>query len=144
MDWIAIIPDQLNVADVQQFLTDSTAGGMDIFVGATRCETSVDGKQLVHLNYEAYREMALVQMQQLADSARNNWPIVKLVILHRIGVVKVGEPSVVIGVSTAHRAAAFEACRYLIDQLKAVVPIWKSEGWNDGSSSWVAGTAIKK
>ena len=81
--------------------------------------------------------MALNQLQSLAAAARQRWPILKLALLHRIGRVPVGEPSVIIAVSTPHRADAFEACRFLIDELKKDVAIWKKEVWSDGTGTWV-------
>jgi molybdopterin synthase catalytic subunit len=80
-------------------------------------------------------------MRHLAEESRRRWPIVRIVMVHRMGVVKLGQPSVVVAVSTPHRAEAFEACRFLIDQLKAQTTIWKKELWADGSTSWVEGEA---
>ena len=112
-----------------------------MFVGMTRRETNASGRELVALDYEAYREMAEDQMRQSGGGSAGRWPIVRMVMLHRTGVVKVGQPSVLVAVSTPHRAEAFEACRFLIDQLKAQVTIWKKEIWGDGSTSWVEGQA---
>jgi molybdopterin synthase catalytic subunit len=123
--------------DAVAFVTHPAAGGIDVFLGTTRAEKSGDNGELIALDYEAYEEMALPQMRDLAKRAREKWPIVKLAILHRVGRVAVGEPSVIIAVSTPHRADAFTACKYLIDSLKAEVAIWKKEIWSDGSGSWV-------
>jgi molybdopterin synthase catalytic subunit len=92
---------------------------------------------LVALDYEAYEQMATEQFADMARRARQSWPIVKLVILHRVGRVAVAEPSVVIAVATPHRAQAFEACRWMIDTLKKEAAIWKKEVWSDGSAAWV-------
>lgn len=126
-------PLTLEPADVSA----ATAGGIAVFLGCTRAETSPDGRELLALDYEAYQEMALKQMQALARQAREKWPIIKLAILHRVGRVGLGEPSVLIAVSTPHRGEAFEACRWLIDTLKKDVAIWKKEVWADGSATWV-------
>ena len=115
------------------------SGAVAVFVGITRRDRNASGGELVALDYEAYREMAEDQMRQLAEEARRRWPIGRVVMLHRTGVVKVGEPSVLVVVSTPHRAEAFEACRFLIDRLKAQATIWKKEVWGDGSTSWVDG-----
>ncbi|HRK32923.1 MAG TPA: molybdenum cofactor biosynthesis protein MoaE [Tepidisphaeraceae bacterium] len=115
----------------------TTAGGVAVFLGCTRGETHPDGRQLVALDYEAYEEMALKQMHDLAAAARSKWPIERLAILHRVGRVGLGDPSVLIAVSTPHRSEAFEACRWLIDTLKKDVAIWKKEVWDDGGTSWV-------
>jgi len=113
------------------------AGGVAVFLGCTRSENAPDGRELVALDYEAYEDMALKQMRQLAAAAREKWPIVRLMMHHRVGRVALGEPSVLIAVSTPHRGEAFEACRWLIDSLKRDVAIWKKEIWNDGGGSWV-------
>lgn len=137
MDDIQIIPQSLSLPVVASFVTEIRAGGIDIFLGTTRAEKSTDGRDLVSLDYEAYEQMAIDRLQVLAKQARQRWPIIKLAIHHRVGPVPVGEPSVIIAVSTPHRADAFEACRFLIDQLKVDVPIWKKEIWADGSGTWV-------
>jgi molybdopterin synthase catalytic subunit len=136
-DFIEIRETTLSAADAIAFVAAPAAGGIDVFLGTTRAEKSSDGRELVALDYEAYSEMALQQMRDLAKRAREKWLIAKLAILHRVGRVVVGEPSVIIAVSTPHRADAFAACKFLIDSLKAEVAIWKKEIWADGSGSWV-------
>ncbi|CAN5528953.1 molybdenum cofactor biosynthesis protein MoaE [soil metagenome] len=136
-DWIELFTTPLSVADAERYVLDPAAGGTCIFSGNTRCETHADGRELLALDYEAYADMALKQLAEMAGQARERWPVIKLAILHRTGRVAVGEPSVVIAVSTGHRAQAFETCRFLIDELKSDVAIWKKEVWNAGASSWV-------
>ena len=142
-DWIELSSQPLSTAAVAAFIADPAAGGINLFLGTTRSEASPDGKHLLALDYEAYDAMAVGQMQNLATRARERWPILKLALLHRTGRVAVGEPSVVIGVSTPHRAESFEACRWLIDTLKKEVAVWKKEVWTDGSTSWVSGTQVR-
>ena len=134
---ITLTPDPLVTADAVAFVTDPAAGGIAVFLGTTRAEQSPDGRELVALDYDAYAEMALDRLRKLVADARVLWPVTKAAVLHRLGRVAVGEPSVVIAVSTPHRADAFEACRFLIDQLKVDVPIWKQERWADGTGTWV-------
>jgi molybdopterin synthase catalytic subunit len=118
-------------------VVDGAAGGIALFGGMTRAERrESDGAELIALDYEAYEQMAIEQMQQLAAAARQKWPIVKLAMQHRIGRVAVGESSVIIAVACPHRGQAFDACRFLIDELKKVVAIWKKEVWSDGSATW--------
>jgi molybdopterin synthase catalytic subunit len=136
-DWVELSASPLSAQAAVQFVTDAAAGGIDVFLGTTRFEKSPDGRGLLRLDYEAYREMALQQMHDLAARARQQWPIVKLALLHRTGPVAPGEPSVVIAVSCPHRGDAFAACRWLIDTLKSEVAIWKKEVWADGSGTWV-------
>ena len=136
-DWIALTPDPLSTADAVAFVTDAAAGGIAVFLGTTRAETAVDGRELVALDYDAYAEMAVDRLRQLVADARASGDVTKVAVLHRLGRVAVGEASVVIAVSTPHRAAAFDACRFLIDRLKVDVPIWKQERWADGTGTWV-------
>lgn len=101
---------------------------------AGRVETS-------HLVYESYREMALAQLQRLEAEARSRWPLRKVVIVHRLGHVPAREASVAIAVSSPHRSEAFEAARWLIDELKHHVPIWKQEHYVQRGSQWIHPTA---
>jgi molybdopterin synthase catalytic subunit/GNAT superfamily N-acetyltransferase len=136
-DFTGLLPMQLSVELAVKLVTDPVAGGIDVFLGTTRSETDADGRALVALDYEAYEAMAEEQMRGLAKSVRERYPVIKLAILHRTGRVELGEPSVIIAVSTPHRAEAFEACRWIIDALKKDVAIWKKEVWSDGASTWV-------
>jgi molybdopterin synthase catalytic subunit len=138
-DIIELQSTPLDVSGVVDAVGAGDSGAIAVFVGTTRRDTSAAGRELVALDYEAYREMAEDQMHRLAEEARQQWRIERIVLLHRTGVVKVGQPSVLIAVSTPHRAEAFEACRFLIDRLKAQATIWKKEIWGDGSTSWVDG-----
>jgi molybdopterin synthase catalytic subunit len=136
-DLVGLMPYRLNSATTVEFVTEPSAGGIDVFLGTTRAERNADGRELVALDYEAYPEMASAQLNDLAKRVRQRWPVLKLALLHRTGRVAVGEPSVLIAVSTPHRAESFEACRWLIDTLKKDVAIWKKEVWADGNETWV-------
>ncbi len=135
-DWIAIRGEALDCAAALAFVSDEQAGGIAIFLGTSRAETNAAGQALLALDYETYPQMALEQMRELAVQARKSWPIAKLSMVHRTGRVALAEPSVIIAVSSPHRAEAFDACRWLIDQLKKSVAIWKKEIWADGSGTW--------
>ncbi len=106
------------------------AGAVDIFIGTVRNHNNA--KEVVRLIFETYDTMAVKKMQELADQAREKWEIEKIVMVHRKGTLEIGDVAVVIAVSTPHRAASFEACQWLIDTLKQVVPIWKREVYKDG------------
>ena len=136
-DWIAIEAVPLDAARAVDAVIDPSAGGIAVFAGVTRSDVSAEGRALLALDYEAYEEMALSQMQKLARDARERWPIVHVAILHRTGRVEIAQPSVVIAVSCPHRGEAFDACRWIIDTLKAEVAIWKKEIWEGGPESWV-------
>jgi molybdopterin synthase catalytic subunit len=96
-----------------------------------------DGRQTVALDYEAYEDMAQRRLSELETEARQRWPVIECIVVHRLGHVPIGEASVAIAVSTPHRGDAFAACQWLIDSLKRDVPIWKREQWADGTTEWV-------
>jgi molybdopterin synthase catalytic subunit len=96
------------------------------------------GKAVTHLFYEAYPRMALKEMEKIRLEAMSRWPIHEMAIVHRVGRLEIGESSVFVAVSSAHRGDAFEACRHAIDTLKKTVPIWKKEHYRDGEV-WIEG-----
>lgn len=133
--WARLEAAPLDVAAAASFLYVPPAGGVALFVGTTRQWT--DGRETAQLEYEAFGPMALLELQRLAAEATDRWGAERVVLWHRLGVVPVAEASVVVGAATAHRAEAFDACRWLIDTLKERVPIWKRERYADGSTEWV-------
>lgn len=129
-----IVSGPIDVAAVTAAVARPSAGATVTFVGTTRDHN--DGRRVSRLEYEAYPEMALAEMRRIGETAQQRWPIEKVAIVHRIGVVPLGEASVVIAVSAGHRRDAFEACHFAIDRLKEVVPIWKKE-YFEGGEIWV-------
>ncbi len=125
------IDTQRGLADVQSH----RAGAVVVFWGTTREFTGE--RQTVQLSYEAYPEMAQSQLEQLEAQARERWPLEGCLIVHRLGEVGLGEPSVLIAVSSPHRRDAFEAAQWLMDRIKEDVPIWKQEHWADGRTEWI-------
>jgi Molybdopterin converting factor, large subunit len=123
-------------AEALEEIKSGTDGAVCVFDGIVRDNTR--GRKTLFLDYEAYEEMALSQMRGLAAEALTKFPIRDVALLHRLGRLEVGETSVLIVVASAHRAAAFDACRWLIDTLKKTVPIWKKEHFADGVV-WAAG-----
>jgi molybdopterin synthase catalytic subunit len=116
-------------------VSSSDAGAVVLFLGTTRKFT--DGRQTASLDYECYPEMAKAKLAELEAEARRRWPLIECAIVHRLGHLKLGEASIAIAVSSAHRHDAFAAGQWLIDTIKEVVPIWKRENWVDGTSEWV-------
>lgn len=113
---------------------DPSAGGTALFVGTTRNEN--EGRVVERLEYEAYEAMALDEMRRIGEEVARRWRVVAVAMVHRLGVVPIGEASVAVAVSAAHREEAFAACRYGIDTLKVTVPIWKKE-YFEGGEHWV-------
>jgi molybdopterin synthase catalytic subunit len=110
-------------------------GAVVLFLGTVRDLTG--DRRTVALDYEAYPAMAEKKMAEIERDTRSRWPVGEMIMVHRLGHLDIGEVSVAIAVSCPHRAQAFEACRYAIDRLKELVPIWKKENWADGSTEWV-------
>jgi molybdopterin synthase catalytic subunit len=132
---IEITEAAIDHAAITEGVRSNGAGAVCTFLGTVRELTG--SRRTVSLDYEAYPEMALKKLAELEASARRRWPIIELAMVHRVGHLDLGEVSVVVAVSCPHRQDAFEACRWLIDTVKEVVPIWKKENWADGSEEWV-------
>jgi molybdopterin synthase catalytic subunit len=113
-----------------------SAGGIVVFEGVVR--DNARGKQVRYLEYDVYEEMAREQISKIIDEARQRWGVERIAVAHRFGRLEIGEASVIIVVASPHRAEAFDACRYIIDTLKATVPIWKKEVATNGEE-WVEG-----
>jgi molybdopterin synthase catalytic subunit len=128
----AVIPSAEIVAEMKA----GPDGAVCVFDGIVRDNTR--GRKTLYLDYEAYREMALEQMRGLSGEAVTKFGVRDVALVHRLGRLMVGETSVLVVVASAHRGAAFEACRWLIDTLKKTVPIWKKEQFVDGAS-WADG-----
>ncbi len=134
---IQISDQPLQVKACADFVKDHAAGGNTLFVGTVRDQTK--GEAVKKLDFEAYKPMAIKEMEKIAESIFQKWSALKISIHHRVGTCNLGDIAVVIAVSTPHRAAAFEACQYAIDTLKETVPIWKKEYLESGEV-WVAAT----
>jgi molybdopterin synthase catalytic subunit len=132
-DWIAVSEAPLPIGDLVAWTMQPGCGAVVTFCGTVR-DHSEGRSGVVSLEYEAYTEQVEPSLAKIADVARATWSDVgRLALLHRVGRLEVGEISVVVAVSTPHRAEAFEAARFCIDTIKESVPIWKRETWADGS-----------
>jgi molybdopterin converting factor subunit 1 len=131
---VSIGREPIEVEALERAVADPAAGATVTFAGTTRNGNA--GRRVLHLEYEAYEPMALNEMRKLMREAGERFKIVRIAIQHRIGFVAIGEISVAIAVSAAHRAEAFEACRFAIDRLKEVVPVWKKE-YFEGGEVWI-------
>ncbi len=135
-EWVAIVRETIDTRVLAARLQRGEDGAVLVFEGVVRNHSG--DKRTLYLEYEAYEPMALEQMRALAREARQRWPIDRIGIVHRLGRLEIGETSVAIVVTAAHRHPAFEACRHTIDRLKKTVPIWKKEYFADGAV-WVEG-----
>ncbi|HEY4359261.1 MAG TPA: molybdenum cofactor biosynthesis protein MoaE [Acidobacteriaceae bacterium] len=128
---VELVTAPIEAASIIEALKDGADGAVVVFDGIVRNNTR--GRQTLHLDYEAYEEMALKQMRELRMQAMAQFGVRDVAIVHRLGRLMVGETSVLIAVVSAHRGVAFDACRWVIDTLKKTVPIWKKEQFVDGA-----------
>jgi molybdopterin synthase catalytic subunit len=137
-DWTGLTADALPVADVAAWVVLPHCGAFVLFAGTVR--DHAEGRAgVTSLDYEAYAEQAGARLAAVAEEARRRWPAIgRVALLHRTGELAVSEVSVVVAVSTPHRAEAFEAGRWCIDTVKSTVPVWKRETW-DGGADWGTG-----
>ena len=131
LPYVALVREPIDPAAIDRAIKAGGDGAICIFDGIVRDNTR--GRPTLHLDYEAYEEMALKQMHLLRLEAIEHFGVREVAIVHRLGRLNVGETSIFIAVASAHRAAAFEACRWVIDTLKKTVPIWKKEQFTDGA-----------
>lgn len=141
---IELTEDPIDCARLLEQVSDPTCGGQVLFLGTTRRWTQLASGEAVeteYLHYEAYREMALTQLKDLAETAKKRWPIKHVAIFHRLGRVEPEESSVGVAVSSPHRSESFEAAKWLIDELKHEVPIWKQEHYVQNGAEWIHPTS---
>jgi molybdopterin synthase catalytic subunit len=124
----------IDLRELVAYVTDPEAGAIATFIGTTR--NNNEGRNVIALEYEAYSEMAEKELTRIGADAAKKWQICRMAIVHRLGPVQIGEASVVIAVSSAHREAAFAASRFAIEEIKKTVPIWKKEVF-EGGEVWI-------
>jgi molybdopterin synthase catalytic subunit len=138
---IAVGEEPLSAQDITNLVRRDAAGAIVTFEGTVRDHSGDHATE--YLEYEAYETMVAKELEKIAAAAKEKWSLLQVAIHHRTGRVAVGEASVVIAVSAEHRAAAFDGCRFIIDELKVAAPIWKKEVGPDGSE-WVSGPPAGK
>ena len=139
-DFYELTFEPLDVGAIARRVVPETCGAIVTLDGFVRQFTK--GRETLYLEYEGYEPMALKELEKLVEKAREQFEIAHVGIVHRLGKLEIGETSVVISVASPHRRAAFEACEWLIKELKRVVPIWKKEVYADGET-WVEGESSK-
>ena len=131
---IEMCEEKIDVQSVIDAAQAEDCGAVTVFLGTVRNHSR--GKEIIRLEYDAYPEMAVKMIQKVVDEAKEKWDVRKAAVAHRTGILAIGEIAVVIAVATPHRQEGFEACKYIIDRLKQVVPIWKKEVAFDGET-WI-------
>ena len=137
MPLFAIVRDPIDPRTLEAAVWSEACGGVVIFLGVVR-ERAGDGRPVSGLAYEAHEAMALAEFAAIAREVHEKYAGVRLGIVHRIGELRVGEIAVAVCTAAPHRAAAFDACRYAIDEVKARASIWKKERYADGTGEWVS------
>jgi molybdopterin synthase catalytic subunit len=131
-----VTPEPLSLDEAWAAVRRPECGAVAIFLGTVRDHH--EGRRVERLSYTAFAEMAEKEFARIAREARGRWPVAEVYVAHRVGRLEVGEASVLVAVSAAHRAEAFEACRFVIEELKKTAPIWKEEFYAGGGKAWVA------
>ena len=136
MDHVQLTHEPLSADLLIRNISLASAGALVVFHGVVR-DNNLD-RAVLYLDYDAYPEMAERELRRIAAQARAEFALERIAIAHRLGRIEIGEASLLVAVSAAHRAAAFTACHAVVDRIKQTVPIWKKEFWEDGSH-WVEG-----
>jgi len=132
---VTVSESPIDIAAHRERLFDPTAGGYAAFEGWVRNHN--EGREVLRLEYEAYVPIAITEGEKIIAEANERFPFVNARFVHRTGLLEIGDCAVWVGVAARHRDEAFKACRYIIDELKVRLPIWKKEHYVDGDSGWV-------
>jgi molybdopterin synthase catalytic subunit len=131
----SVSDSDIAVNELRERLANPASGGVCIFEGWVR--NSNDGRTVLRLEYEVYEPLAIVEGDKVIAEARSVFPVLEAICVHRAGLLEIGDCAVWVGVAAKHRDEAFKACRYIIDEIKVRLPIWKKEYYADGNSGWV-------
>ncbi len=134
-DMFAVADQDIDVDGLRNSLVNAGAGGLCVFEGWVRNEN--DGRSVERLEYEIYAPLAITEGEKVIAEAREKFPFLEACCVHRSGLLDIGDCAVWVGVAAPHRDEAFKACRYIIDEIKTRLPIWKKEHYQDGDSGWV-------
>ncbi len=138
----SVLTTHLNIQDAYDFVSDPAHGAVDVFVGAVR--NHHEGNKVEGITYDVHDALANTAFQEIANDTHTKWDGIKVYISHYKGELDIGGISVIIAVSSAHRAESFEACRYIIEELKKRAPVWKQEHYEQGKSEWLPGHSLRE
>jgi molybdopterin synthase catalytic subunit len=142
IELFAITEQPLDGGALQQAVQTPGDGAVVLFTGVVR--DNFDGRSTDHLVYEAYAELAVPVLRQIAGEAQGRWEIGNVAVHHRVGRLEIGETAVIVAVAAPHRHAAFEAAEFIMDRIKEVAPIWKREQWADGEAEWIGDEKMRR
>ena len=135
-----ISTNDLDVHDAVRYVTDAGHGAIDTFIGTVR--DNHNGKAVTGITYDIHKDLAEQVLHRICEEAQDQWPETKYYVSHYHGSLTVGGISIIIAVSSPHRAESFEACRYVIEEIKKRAPVWKKEHYTDGISDWLSGHSL--
>lgn len=138
---LAVTEDPLDAEALVRAVRQDESGAVVLFYGVAR--NNSEGRRVRALEYEAHESLAEKKLREVADDVRRRFSITDIGVLHRTGHLEIGETSLLVAVAAPHRQEAFEAAQYAVDRIKAIVPIWKKEIWEDGGGAWVAGHPVE-
>ncbi len=136
-----VTSEPLDPTELLAAVRQDESGAVVLFHGVAR--NNSDGRRVVALEYDAHASLAEKKLREVAGEVRSRWPVTAIAVLHRTGRLAIGEASLLVAVSSAHRREAFEAAQYAVDRIKQIVPVWKKEIWEDGTGEWVPGHPIE-
>ena len=139
---VSVSTKTLNLQESYDFVSDPAHGAVDVFVGAVR--NHHEGQSVQGIAYDVHDVLAEKTFMEICEEAQRRWPEIKTYISHYKGQLDIGGVSVIIAVSSAHRAESFEACRYIIEELKKRAPVWKQEHYEHGRSEWLPGHSLRE
>ncbi len=139
--YVSVSTEVLNIQNAYDFVSDPTHGAVDVFVGAVR--NHHEGQSVQGITYDVHEGLAEKTFQEICLETQNLWEGIKIYMSHYKGQLDIGGISVIVAVSSAHRAESFEACRYIIEELKKRAPVWKQEHYEQGSSEWLSGHSLQ-
>ena len=139
---VSVSTTPLNVQDAYDFVSDPAHGAVDVFIGAVR--NHHEGQDVQGITYDVHEALAEKVFREICEEAQGRWGAIKIYMAHYKGALDIGGISVIIAVSSAHRAESFDACRYVIEALKKRSPIWKQEHYERGRSEWLPGHSLKE
>ena len=139
---VSVSVDPINIQDAYDFVEDPAHGAVDVFIGAVR--NHHEGQSVEGITYDVHEALAEKTFIKICTEAQQRWGDIKIYMSHYKGELPIGGISVIIAVSSAHRAESFEACRYIIEELKKRAPVWKQEHYEQGPSEWLPGHSLKE
>lgn len=131
----------INIQDAYDFVSDPAHGAVDVFIGAVR--NHHEGNKVQGITYDVHEVLAIQTFKEIAIEAQKKWKEIKIYISHYKGELEIGGISIIIAVSSAHRAESFDVCRYIIEEIKKRSPVWKKEHYEQGKSEWLPGHSLK-